>query len=318
MEFRFSRLGILAATTIAATLAVRLCYAHTVNTLYDYQLIDAQANPLSLEEISKKLADTDVILVGEWHAHPAIHLFQAKLLAQLSQRNKVSLSMEQFARSKQSVLNNYLAGKIGEQMLIHAANAWPNYKSSYRPLIEFAKENQLNVIAANAPSYITHCLARKGLPYLDKLDEKERTFIAKNFTTQDSAYKQKFFSTMPHGDNEVLENYYLAQTAWDDTMAESIVQFLASHPSQQLMHIAGSFHIEQGLGIASRIKALNPTLSIAIISPTNSKNTTNLTNKDYQLIVKSLPKKWLNNKEMNEVNSQVGNYHSLSKKNQCD
>lgn len=79
------------------------------------------------------------------------------------------LSMEQFTRDAQPLMDDYLTGKIGEQYLIQKANAWPNYESDYRPLVEFAKSQQLPVIAANAPKPIVRCIGRVGIDYLDRL-----------------------------------------------------------------------------------------------------------------------------------------------------
>ena len=53
---------------------------------------------------------------------------------------------------------------------------------------------------------------------------------------------------MHHGDADSNARRFAAQTSWDDTMAESMVDYLAKHPGQQIMHIAGNFHVEGGLG----------------------------------------------------------------------
>ncbi|BBC39616.1 hypothetical protein PDPE_1-00456 [Photobacterium damselae subsp. piscicida] len=146
-----------------------------LNTFYDYRITDSNHNTMTVEQLAKQLENADVVLVGEWHGHPAAHLLQAQLLAALYQQNAdLTLSMEQFTRDKQGVLNDYLAGKIGESTLTKAANAWPNYTSDYRPLVEFAKQNQLDVLAANAPKSIVRCIGQQGGDYLNKLPENER------------------------------------------------------------------------------------------------------------------------------------------------
>ncbi|NMU84680.1 ChaN family lipoprotein, partial [Vibrio parahaemolyticus] len=77
---------------------------------------------------------------------------------------------------KQPVVDAYLRGEIGEQYLMKQANAWPNYESDYRPLVEFAKQKNLPVIAANAPKSIVRCIGRQGLDYINKLDDDQRMF----------------------------------------------------------------------------------------------------------------------------------------------
>lgn len=237
-------------------------------TLYDYQIESPSGVPYSLNELANALGDYDVILVGEWHTHPGIHLFEAQLLATLAARYPATaLSLEQFSRAEQTTLDAYLAGDIGENTFIENSNAWPNYVSDYRPLIEIARQDALPVIAANAPQSIVRCVGREGENYLSRLPEEKRGWVARSLSKGDSPYKEKFFAAMFHGDESKTLNQYLAQITWDDTMAESIVNFLAAHPGYKVMQVAGAFHVEAGLGIASRITARNPDLKVAIISP---------------------------------------------------
>ncbi|WP_028024537.1 ChaN family lipoprotein [Enterovibrio calviensis] len=270
------------------------------DTLYDYHITSATGVPYSLNELANALDSADVILVGEWHTHPGIHLFQAQLLATLAARYPATaLSMEQFSRPAQPVIDAYLNGDRGEQALLSYTGKWPNYASDYRPLMEIAKQQALPVIASNTTQDIVRCLSSKGESYLDTLPADKRQHVAQQLSSEASPYKEKFFSVMFHGDEEKTKNQYFAQIAWDDTMAESIVDFLAIHPDFAVMHVAGAFHVEEGLGIASRIHQRNPDLKIAIISPQTDDDPLPNDIEDYRLIVKPLPEQWLSEEEMN-------------------
>ena len=59
--------------------------------------------------------------------------------------------MEMFERDAQIVLDEYLNDLITEKKFLDDSRPWENYKTDYRPLVEFARVNKLNVIAANAP-----------------------------------------------------------------------------------------------------------------------------------------------------------------------
>ncbi len=220
-------------------------------TLYDYQLGNSQQGALTLDQATARLAEADIILVGELHTHPAIHLLQSRLLSALYQQAEqngrgLTLSMEQFSRADQATLDAYLAGKIGEAALIREGHAWPNYPSDYRPLVEFAKAHHMPVIAANAPKPLVSCIGQEGAAWLDKLPATRRNQLARQLTRGDDPYRQKFMASMHHGDADSNARRFAAQTSWDDTMAESMVDYLASHPGQQIMHIAGNFHVEGG------------------------------------------------------------------------
>lgn len=170
------------------------------SSLYFSALYNAQAKPVSSISFEPTLLNADVILVGEWHTHPGVHLFQAELFEQLSKDNKrAALSLEQFSRADQLTLNQYVKGEIGEQYLIDNTQAWPNYKSDYRALIELAKANNSDVIAANAPKNIVTCIGRQGINYLNELDETQQSYIAAAIDTSPSDYKQRFMTSMHHG-----------------------------------------------------------------------------------------------------------------------
>ena len=265
--------------------------SQAVLTYYDYQLASPSGQAISLNQLPDELSQADVILIGEWHTHSGVHRFQTDLLKSLSNNNpNIAVSMEQFTRNHQGVLNAYLAGEIGEQTLMSKAAAWPNYESDYRPLVELAKTNRLDIIASNAPKPVVQCIGRQGLGYLDSLDDQERAFLAKDIDTSGSPYKDKFMASLHHGSPEQTEKQYAAQIAWDETMAESIVNYLASNPDKSIVHIAGKFHTEGGLGTAASILKRSPDLKVIVITPVSELTMDSV---DYQLQVLDPPTRFV-------------------------
>ncbi|MEE9691798.1 ChaN family lipoprotein [Aeromonas hydrophila] len=276
-------------------------------TLYHYQLKATQGNDLTLGQALARVADADIVLVGELHTHPAVHLLQARMLAGLAADGRpLVLSMEQFSRADQPVLDAYLAGRIGEAALIRDGNAWPNYQSDYRPLVEFAKAHHLPVIAANAPKPLVSCVGQEGPAWLEKLPAPRRSQLARTLTLGDDPYRQKFMASLHHGDADSNARRFAAQTSWDDTMAESMVDYLRSHPSQRIMHIAGNFHVEEGLGLASRIASRNPDLKVALVVPeltapqAGEGQAATGRVADVRVGIAPLPERWLNADEMKQ------------------
>lgn len=287
-------------------------------TLYHYQLAEGESDrSLTLAEALDRVASADIVLVGELHTHPALHLLQARLLAGLTERTQADgraqvLSMEQFSRADQPTLDAYLAGRIGEAALIRDGNAWPNYPSDYRPLVEFAKAQHLPVIAANAPKPLVSCVGQEGAAWLDKLPANRRSQVARTLTLADDGYRQKFMASLHHGDADGNARRFAAQTSWDDTMAESMVDYLATHPGRRIMHIAGNFHVEGGLGIASRIASRNPALKVALIVPEVGSEGTSESGQaaaakapsgrsaDVRVRIAPLPERWLSADEMKQ------------------
>lgn len=237
------------------------------------------------------LLNADIVLVGEWHTHPGVHLFQTELFQQLSTQNKpIALSLEQFSRADQQTLNLYVESKIGEQYLIDNTKAWPNYKSDYRALVELAKIQNSDVIAANAPKHIVTCIGRQGINYINKLDPQQRSFIAKEIDTSPSLYKERFMQSMHHGTASKNEKLYAAQVTWDETMAESIVNYISQNKGTQVIHLAGDFHVRNGEGIARVIKRIAPELNVVWISPVSKVQPEQ---NGYQLEVNALPARYV-------------------------
>lgn len=241
-------------------------------TLYDYLLLDSELQPNSLSKVVKSLKEVDVIFIGELHRHHAAHLLEMQALAALSRQNKAPtiLSMEMFTRDQQGILNSYMDGTIGEAYLINEAPVWNNYEGSYRPLVEYAKHNNIPIVAANAPSDIIRCIGRKGKIYYESLNAEDRKYIAKTPFADVPGYEEKFLSLMGvshHSSKQLLRQSYLAQLTRDNTMAESILKALEQFPDSKVIHINGSFHSENHLGTAGALKRMNPDLRVKVITP---------------------------------------------------
>ncbi|WED26453.1 ChaN family lipoprotein [Vibrio sp. DW001] len=288
-------------------------HAYDLSNMYDYQLTRSGA-PISLSTFVDEIATADVVLVGEWHSHSGVHHFQADLLQALDAENiAFVLAMEQFSRDKQSIIDDYLKGNIGEQALIKQGDAWSNYPSDYRPLIEYAKINVVPVIAANAPNDIVRCINKEGLGYLNKLPDEKRSFVAQEIETGDSPYKKKFIATMHHGTEAKINTLFAAQITRDETMGESIVRILNKYPNHKVILTAGKFHTEGGLGVGASVHKLAPERKIVVVDPVSIIATDSVDK--YQLNVLPNPPLYVSGEKYDP------SFHFLGKKNEqlnCD
>ena len=280
-----------------------------LSTTYDYQLLNNKYEYISIDESVNILKTSDVIFIGEYHGNHASHLLQLQLLHKLFQLNTkpIILSMEMFTRDQQIILNNYLNSEIGERYLIDKAPSWGNYKGSYRPLIEYAKENSIPVIASNANQDIIRCIGHKGADYITKLNKEEKFYIAQKPFKKIPGYEEKFFSYMSKSQDTPTarqQQKFLGQLARDNTMAESISNTLKESPNFQVIHLNGSFHSENHLGTVKALKILNPDLDIMVITPIhledyveflkNKKN--NLRKDDIYYLLNPQPKQYIDTK----------------------
>ncbi|MBK1886293.1 ChaN family lipoprotein [Marinobacter sp. DY40_1A1] len=245
-------------------------------TLYEAQLVDANSGTqLSVDALAQRLAHTDIVVIGEYHGHQAAHLLQSRIQAALYRQHPLQvLSMEQFNLDSQAAVDAYLSGKTGETEFIEDSGAWDNYRASYRPLVEFARQHGLPVVAANAPAAIVRCVGRTGPDYLNKLPANERAQLPSDAFLDTPAYREKFnaainssHSAANDAMSERMHNTYQAQLLRDNTMANRILEARKAHPNAQIIHTTGTFHSEEHLGTVALLSQRAPDVSVAVISP---------------------------------------------------
>ncbi|MDP9047439.1 MAG: ChaN family lipoprotein [Bacteroidota bacterium] len=216
----------------------------------------AKQKQATLDDIANDLNSADVLFFGEAHNDSTGHYLEYALFKKLAERypNNVALSMEMFETDCQNVLDEYLNGLIREKNFITDARAWHNYKD-YRPLIEFAKEKHIPVVAANAPARYTNMANRLGLTGLQQLNATGKSYLPPlPIDTATGAYYNKFLQVM--GGHAAMGGMqmYQAQNLWDATMGWSIAKFYKTHKGFKILQVNGGFHSEEKLGAAAQLK----------------------------------------------------------------
>ena len=242
----------------------------------DYSFVEAKTgNVLEISDLARILAQYDIVFFGEWHDDSAVHEAQRELLAALyACQPRLLLSFEMFERDTQSALDAYLAGQTSEEQFLAVSRPWPNYASDYRPLIEFAKAQNLACLAANVPRRLARAAAQTGKSFLDSLSIEDRDWVARQVSAPPGRYRDNFLSTMQanamHGNTQnedLYDRLYYAQCVKDDTMAESILRLGEQRPGDKIVHFNGDFHSREFLGTVERVRSRAPQLRLAVLSP---------------------------------------------------
>jgi len=245
----------------------------------EIKIIDSSSGEeVDLKEMTEGLLKQKVIFFGEYHDNAILHKLELDLLKELYKHDpQIAISLEMFERDVQIYLDDYLSGKITEEEFLSNSRPWPNYETDYKPLIEFAKEFKLDVIAANIPRRYASEVSKKGLRALDSLDMSERDYIATQYMILNDEYKDRFIETMkenmshnpmkPMGMSMDYDQIYYAQCIKDDTMAESIQRYITKDPGKLVIHYNGDFHSRKHLGTAQKLELLEPDLNIKVIAP---------------------------------------------------
>lgn len=230
-----------------------------------FAILSLAGDRMDLPRLADELARADVVFLGEEHDNDAGHAAQLEILRALHERRPdLVLSLEMFERDVQAVLDDYLKGRIAEEVFLAHARPWSNYTRHYRPLVEFARERGLDVIAANAPRASARRLAGGGAA--------ESAYVARSTSAPDDRYLELFREAMKEHPGEVSESsllrMYAAQCLKDDTMAESIVGYMDTRPYRRplIVHVCGKFHSDYGLGTVARVQSRRPLTRTLVVS----------------------------------------------------
>lgn len=218
----------------------------------------------TLPEIMARVADKKIIYVGETHDLFSNHVMELEVIKDLHRRGrKFAIGMEMFERPFQNVVDEYIDGKIDEKAFLKGTGyfkRWGFDYNLYRPILEYARSERIPVVALNQRQEIVDKVFRSGL---DSLSEEERKSVPPRMDFSNEAYKERLKKVfLEHRDLEDFKTssfdfFYQSQILWDETMSESINEFLKGHPEDQMVVLAGSGHLEYGYGIPQRTARRN-------------------------------------------------------------
>lgn len=211
--------------------------------------------PVSLGELMQDLESCRITYVGEKHTNIEHHKIQLQIIQSVYGNNpNMVVGMEMFDHTYQEVLDSWSAGKLDEETFLRKVHWYANWRfdyALYRDILNFIKENQIRVVALNIPSDITKKIRVGGV---ENLRNEEKKHLPENIDLSYAAhrdYVQKVFEDhQSHFRGNVkFEDFYAAQTVWEDIMAERIAKNLAD---SAMVVLAGNGHIQFKYGIPDR------------------------------------------------------------------
>ncbi len=210
-----------------------------------------------MDSLIARLANRRVIFVGESHDRYEDHLNQLAVIEGLHAQGKpLAIGMEFFQQPFQDALDAYIAGEISEADLLRRTEYFDRWRFDYRlyrPLLRFAREQGIPVIALNLEAELTRRVGEVGIA---GLTEAERARIPADIDREDPTYRERIeavFAMHPSEREQDVEQFMEVQLLWDEGMAERAAAYLKANPDRTLVVLAGSGHIEYGQGIPKRL-----------------------------------------------------------------
>lgn len=211
-----------------------------------------------MERLIDAIADRRVIFVGESHDRYEDHLNQLAVIEGLQRRGKdLAIGMEFFQQPFQGALDAFIAGDIDEPELLRRTeyfNRWRYDYRLYRPILRFAREHRIPVIALNLEAEITGKVGQGGI---GSLTPEEQARVPPDMDREDPQYRERVkqvFDMHPTREERDFEHFLEVQLLWDEGMADRAARYLAEHPGKTLVVLAGVGHVEYGQGIPKRVQ----------------------------------------------------------------
>jgi uncharacterized iron-regulated protein len=219
---------------------------------------------VSFDKVVKAVEGKTHVFFGEYHDNAISHWLQLELTKRMfgMYKRRLVLGAEMFEADNQYILDEYLQGLISAKNFQNEMRLWPNYNTDYRPLVEFAKENNLKFIATNIPRRYANMVYKKGLESLNQLSDLAKSFIVplNQFVFDSTVNCYKEIYNMPHGG----EGMATAQAIKDATMAYFILK--NTTPQSVFLHFQGAYHSNYYEGIIYYLKKQIDTDKILTIS----------------------------------------------------
>ncbi len=246
-----------------------------------YRLFDSKGKEVKYSKMIEEIAGADIIFFGELHNNPIAHWLELEISKDLYtlRKGQIILAAEMFERDDQLIIDEYLSGLYDASKFEPEAKLWKNYKTDYKPLMQFASDSNLYFVASNVPRRYASMVSKNGFEILDTLSDQAKSYIAPlpiEYDPEVKCYKD-MLDMMQRGEDtpaHVNDNLPKAQALKDATMAYSIVENWTE--GKLLIHYNGSYHSSNFEGIIWYLNRYRENLKIVTLETVNQKDISTL------------------------------------------
>src|SRR6266446_726060 len=304
---RSSRLRTVVLSASLVVAATGLCRAQANSSVSPTQTASACAayggwvdvktgQPIDRGELFRDLvAKAAVVLLGESHTDADHHRWQLHTLAGLHGRGgKIVIGFEAFPRRLQSVLDDWVEGKLTDEAFLKASEwrqVWGYDAALYMPLFQFARLNRIPMTALNVEQKLVSRVGQQGwegVPAAEREGlsdpapaspayqrELARVYLFKKAIPPGADPFSGGHGTSPKEPNEAalteavkepeFKRFVEAQLTWDRAMAEALAGAKRKFSDATIVGVLGSGHVADGHGVPHQLKDLGVTAPMSFI-----------------------------------------------------
>ncbi len=236
---------------------------------------------LTGEELFNYLSPYRVVYVGESHKNLKHHEVQLQVIKALNERypGEIVVGMEMFQRPAQEFLDKWISGEADDKEFFKEwMKNWGVDYEYYKGVLEYIGDNRIPLIALNVSNKRIRTLIHKekGKSHSKKKPEGggdgETVSVKETDNEKDKpakveeplpeldetdpyhrAWVEAVYSDPSHGSSG-FEGFYRVQLMWEETMAETIANYLrdGEGKGKRMVVLAGGGHLGYGFGIPKR------------------------------------------------------------------
>ena len=234
---------------------------------------------LSFDDIVEKLSGSRVIYVGEAHTRYEDHLLQLRIIRALYDRDPgLAIGMEMFSRTTQKTLDDYVAHRIDERKFLEESKYFDQWRfdyRNYRDIINFARRHHLPIVGLNLEKETVKKVFKQG--GISALTPEEKKSIPIDRDLGVPGYAKRIGSVFkmhspPSGQKYLFRDFLQAQALWDETMAESVADFLSANPDLRMVVLAGREHVVKDSGIPPRVARRLPDKQVVVLNSSGAES----------------------------------------------
>ncbi|HWR58779.1 MAG TPA: ChaN family lipoprotein, partial [Thermodesulfovibrionales bacterium] len=214
------------------------------------------AKTLTFSDIIDKVAHKKIVYIGEQHDRYEHHLTQFEAIKALYKKNpSLAIGMEMFQRPFQKALDDYIEGRTDEKQFLKSSEyfkRWAFDYNLYKDILRFARSEKIPVIALNMKREIVEKVAKSGI---DSLTAEEKKELPDTMDMTDQDYRDRLQAVFERHESlreRDFNHFSQAQIVWDETMSQSIDDYIKKNPGRQMVVLTGGGHTMFASGIPKR------------------------------------------------------------------
>ncbi len=226
---------------------------------------------VSIDGMLDMLSGARLVCVGETHDSVHAHRVELLVIRELFRRfpGKVAVGMEMFRETQQEALDRWTRGELSEVQFLKESKWYGNWGSDfryYREILEFARDNRIDVIALNPSKELQEAVSRGGIDNVAGELRERLPEMGPPDPYQKASIQGVFGGHLPT--EGMFESFFRVQMLWEESMAERIVGYYRSDRGRdkKMVTITGGWHVRHGFGVPKKVLRRMP-MPYAIVLP---------------------------------------------------